>query len=625
MGPRIKLLPLWCITNTRPAFYDVESDTAVEMVGKVYDAMRELQTDYNKYVTEINQTITDFINGTIEDQECFEKRMTKVIHDYLDYLDTKLGTQDKVIADAVAYMKTNLKTSVTEVIEQMKESGELDEAILGAFDNVLAELEKARPLKTVAELRAMSDLAVGDVVHTIGYYSANDGGGASYLIRERAVTDVDDGGSVLVINDNIVAELIVDEKLNVLQFGARGDGVTNDTVALQKYADFCKANDFTFFVPNKAFLADTFTIENVKLIKIEGTILLSDGNQILNIFENVNSGAAPNIFINKVTTGTILMKGLNSADVKIQNANKLRLVADNTENHNFIGYTRFCLGFVRYLEIWDDGSGTKWINENLFIGGRFLGISIDGSYPHQNNLFLKPMCEHTEINFNVGVENRFIDARLEGNISVTFGEDAWGNVITSNYAGTMQRSYTPKQFQAKTIVTDNSGGRNKFIVNEDLIEHNVLNLNVFNNPKNVEVEGDSLKPGNSATLFESDYIELPNVLTCLYFYLSNPKVSVRLECYDENKVKLSSNPNLLISSPTVGYTSAGTYGNAAYTRDEYWMILDNKNEQVKYIKLKFITASTIGEETIKSIETYLTYYGQLSNEGYYLEGFKKCI
>ena len=136
MEPRIKLLPLWCITNTRPAFYDVESDTAVEMTGKVYAAMRELQTDYNKYVTEINKTITDFINGTIEDQECFEKRMTKVIHDYLDYLDTKVANQDKVIAEAVAFMKTNLKTSITELITQMHESGEFDEAVLNAIDNI---------------------------------------------------------------------------------------------------------------------------------------------------------------------------------------------------------------------------------------------------------------------------------------------------------------------------------------------------------------------------------------------------------------------------------------------------------------------------------------------------------
>ncbi len=136
MEPRIKLLPLWCITNTRPAFYDVESDTAVEMVGKVYAAMRELQTDYNKYVTEINKTITDFITGVNEDQECFEKRMTKVIHDYLDYLESKVKEQDKVIAEAVAFMKTNLKTSITELITQMHESGEFDEAVLNAIDNI---------------------------------------------------------------------------------------------------------------------------------------------------------------------------------------------------------------------------------------------------------------------------------------------------------------------------------------------------------------------------------------------------------------------------------------------------------------------------------------------------------
>ena len=33
-----------------------------------------------------------------------------------------------------------------------------------------------------------------------------------------------------------------------------------------------------------------------------------------------------------------------------------------------------------------------------------------------------------------------------------------------------------------------------------------------------------------------------------------------------------SNPNLLINSPTIGYVSAGTYGNSTYTRNNYWMI-----------------------------------------------------
>lgn len=133
---KVKLLPIWCITDKMPAFYDVESATAIEQTAKLYGAMRNLQEKYNLFATEINKTIEEFITGVNADQECFEKRMTKVIHDYLDYLETKVKNQDKVIAEAVSFMKTNLKTSITELIAQMHESGEFDEAVLNAIDNI---------------------------------------------------------------------------------------------------------------------------------------------------------------------------------------------------------------------------------------------------------------------------------------------------------------------------------------------------------------------------------------------------------------------------------------------------------------------------------------------------------
>ena len=318
------------------------------------------------------------------------------------------------------------------------------------------------------------------------------------------------------------------------------------------------------------------------------------------------------------------MKGLNLADITIQNTHKLRLVADNTENHNFIAYSKFYLGFIRYLELWDDNTGTKWINENLFIGGRFLGISIDGGYPHQDNLFLKPMCEHTEININVGHGNRIIDARLEGNISITFGENTYQNIITSNYSGTLQGALQPKDITSFNII-DNSNGLNRVLRNENLNENLVLKINAFN-PYNSPIENDLLKPTSGVNIFESNLIELPNIDINLFLKLSNPNIAWRIECYDSNKQKLTSNPSLLKNSPTLGYLSAGTYGNAIYNRTSYWAILDSSNQDVKYIKIKIYKSSSAPTDlTLKSIEMYMNYYGDLDNEGYYLEGFSKTI
>lgn len=133
---RISILPNWVMRDTLPSAYDVTSGSWIEMASKLYGAIRTLQSETKVYIEEIDKAINDFIESTNKDQKCFEERMTKVIHDYIDYLNSKVANQDKVIAEAVAFMKTNLKTSITELIAQMHESGEFDEAVLNAIDNI---------------------------------------------------------------------------------------------------------------------------------------------------------------------------------------------------------------------------------------------------------------------------------------------------------------------------------------------------------------------------------------------------------------------------------------------------------------------------------------------------------
>ena len=71
----------------------------------------------------------------------------------------------------------------------------------------------------VASLRA-TDANVGEVYCTKGYYSVNDGGGATYTIRAKVVGDEDDGGNTIILNNDTVAEMIVNDNYDrsVLNF-----------------------------------------------------------------------------------------------------------------------------------------------------------------------------------------------------------------------------------------------------------------------------------------------------------------------------------------------------------------------------------------------------------------------
>ena len=137
---KVTLLPKWTLTSKFPSVYDTESGTCIEMTAKVYAAMRDLQTNYNEFVSEINTCITDFQNGVIDSQKEFEEKITKIIHDYIVTLDAKVDHQDRVIEENITYIKNNIGSEVTRIINEMKESGEIDAIIADSLDSINTRL-----------------------------------------------------------------------------------------------------------------------------------------------------------------------------------------------------------------------------------------------------------------------------------------------------------------------------------------------------------------------------------------------------------------------------------------------------------------------------------------------------
>lgn len=105
---------------------------------------------------------------------------------------------------------------------------------------------------SVAEMRASETAIVGRPCVTLGYYEPNDGGGAIYIIRSKKESDTDDGGSVLFLDNGNVAEMLADGDISVKQFGATGDGTTDDTSPFK--SAFAYAKGKSLYVPSGTYI-----------------------------------------------------------------------------------------------------------------------------------------------------------------------------------------------------------------------------------------------------------------------------------------------------------------------------------------------------------------------------------
>ena len=131
------------------------------------------------------------------------------LQDYIDHYFDNLDVQEEI----------NNK------LDEMADSGELTDIIaqyLGlagmiTFNNVL-------------EMKQAQNLVNGSKCKTLGFYTYNDGGGAFYKIRQVTNEDTIDESTLFALYDDLlVAELIVDDKVNAKQIGAYGDDVHDDT------------------------------------------------------------------------------------------------------------------------------------------------------------------------------------------------------------------------------------------------------------------------------------------------------------------------------------------------------------------------------------------------------------
>lgn len=137
----------------------------------------------------------------------------------------------------------DVQTEINNKLDEMAEGGQLA--------SIIAQFLAVAPVfgyHTIAEMAAATNLSNGTIARVIGNTTATDGDGAYYLIRTKTGADTPDGLNLVAIGDILVGvrvkdavynaiEEIVSNPINVKFFGAKGDGVTDDSTVIQDLVD----------------------------------------------------------------------------------------------------------------------------------------------------------------------------------------------------------------------------------------------------------------------------------------------------------------------------------------------------------------------------------------------------
>jgi len=114
------------------------------------------------------------------------------------------------------------------------------------LDNVytaMGDYVKSVYVESVQVLRDSIVNSYSKFAKTLGYWKSGDGGGSTYW-WDASCTLNDDGGSVLKPANivNVLTpgrwRLIINESVNVKQFGAKGDGIADDTTSIQNCLNY---------------------------------------------------------------------------------------------------------------------------------------------------------------------------------------------------------------------------------------------------------------------------------------------------------------------------------------------------------------------------------------------------
>ena len=111
-------LPKWALANPFPAIHDFESLSVIEQTARIYGAMNQLITEYNKLVDQLET----YKQTETEAREDFETKITKVIREFICGMEQKFTDVNALVAEQVNQAIQEGKITIVETYDPETES-----------------------------------------------------------------------------------------------------------------------------------------------------------------------------------------------------------------------------------------------------------------------------------------------------------------------------------------------------------------------------------------------------------------------------------------------------------------------------------------------------------------------
>ena len=143
----------------------------------------------------------------------------------------------------------------------------------------------AQQVGSVADLRAATFPASLQRLWLSGYYGVGTAGGGSLYRDDADATTADNGGTVLVDADGVRWKRNVGSTLSVSDFGAIGDGTTDDRGALQDLFDAVQdaGGSKVYFPPGEYLVTGTVQVGDVEIDGRNATLVVDTENYAFNV------------------------------------------------------------------------------------------------------------------------------------------------------------------------------------------------------------------------------------------------------------------------------------------------------------------------------------------------------